>query len=371
MAMELQSRLIFIDTSAFENKNFQFDSHKLDQLCGFLEKRKLHLLTTEITIQEVKKHLKEKAKKAAGTIKKAQKEAMILRNTPTLDCHGIFSAIKEDDINNILMDAFDKFLAISNAEIVPINIVDASIVFENYFNSLPPFCGENKKNEFPDAFALEAVRKVSEEREHLLYVISCDGDMKAYAEQYENIFHLKTVDDLIDLVIRNEAELSKPVSFADKVFTRLEPEIIKTIHAKLSDMEFYPDSSYYLDVDIERIIINQVSVINKNLIEVSQHRATYELEIEISVSAEYSAANYENSPWDPEDREYVFIVTDRLHINHKEKTFVDVSLNYEDELVARATVDDIEFIDSLISLDMDDAEIILQESSYDPDDYEK
>lgn len=63
MTPELQSRLVFIDTSAFENKNFQFSSHKLDQLCGYLEESKLHLLTTEITILEVKKHLNEKAKK--------------------------------------------------------------------------------------------------------------------------------------------------------------------------------------------------------------------------------------------------------------------------------------------------------------------
>ncbi len=65
MTPELQSRLVFIDTSAFENKNFQFSSHKLDQLCGYLEERKLHLLTTEITILEVKRHLNEKAKKSS------------------------------------------------------------------------------------------------------------------------------------------------------------------------------------------------------------------------------------------------------------------------------------------------------------------
>lgn len=371
MTPELQSRLVFIDTSAFENKNFQFSSHKLDQLCGYLEERKLHLLTTEITILEVKKHLNEKAKKAVSTIKKAQKDAMILRNTPNLDCHGIFSDLKEEDISNILIGAFDKFLEVSKAETVPINIVDTSIVFENYFNGLPPFSGGNKKNEFPDAFVLEAVRKTSEERKYLLYVISCDGDMKAYAEQHDNIVHLNTVDELINLVIRNEAELSEPVSFADKVFTRLELEIIKMLHYKLSDMEFYPESSDYLDADIDSIVVNQVNIIDKNIIEVSPHSATYELTIEMLVSAEYSAANYEDSPWDPEDREFVFIVTDKLHAKHKEETFVYVKLNYEDELAARATIEEIEFTDSLISLDIDSAEIILQKSSYDPDDYEE
>ncbi|MFQ1819620.1 hypothetical protein ACK37D_15675, partial [Aeromonas veronii] len=117
--------------------------------------------------------------------------------------------------------------------------------------------------------------------------------------------------------------------------------------------------------------VNQVNIIDKNIIEVSPHSATYELTIEMLVSAEYSAANYEDSPWDPEDREYVFIVTDKLHAKHKEETFVYVKLNYEDELAARATIEEIEFTDSLISLDIDSAEIILQESSYDPDDYEE
>ncbi|MBV7413626.1 PIN domain-containing protein [Aeromonas sp. sif2433] len=370
MTTELQSRLVFIDTSAFESKNFQFDSHKLEQLCGYLKERKLHLLTTEITIKEVRKHIRAKSKDAASAVKKIRKEAMFLRNTPHLDCYGIFKDVKEDDIYDVVSSAFDRFLKLSKAEIVPIGIVDSSIIFDNYFNEKPPFSGINKKNEFPDAFVLEAVRKVSEERRHDLYVISCDGDMKAYSEQYDGINHLSTVDELLDLVIRNEEELKEPVRFADKVFKHLEPMIIQQIRTELSRMDFNPENEYYPDVDIKSLTIESVDMGEKNIVEVSSQSATYEVKVEFKLSVEYLIANYDDSPWDPEDKEYIFIIRDQLCVVHEEEKYARITLDYYDAIVARAEIEEIEFSEDFSSLDIDNGFVSSHQTPYDPHPYE-
>jgi len=169
MSTELESRLVFIDTSAYESKNFQFNKHALGNLCEFLESKRLHLLITKITIDEIKAHLLLKSEESARAIKKIQKDAMFLRNTPDLACYGIFEKVKAEDIYKITLESFEDFLNKSSAEIVDIKNVDSSIVFDKYFKSEPPFGGANKKSEFPDAFVLEAVAKVSKDRGHPLY----------------------------------------------------------------------------------------------------------------------------------------------------------------------------------------------------------
>jgi hypothetical protein len=107
---ELASRSVFIDTSAFEAKNFQFGQYALEKLEVFLKSEELNLIITDVTIKEVEKHLKEYSYKAARLVKKLQKDGRFLRNTPELPCHGIFSKITEDMIYNIVIQKFHFFL---------------------------------------------------------------------------------------------------------------------------------------------------------------------------------------------------------------------------------------------------------------------
>lgn len=79
MSTELESRLVFVDTSAYESKNYQFNEHALGKLCGFIESERLHLLITQITINEIKAHLLSKAEESARAIKKNTKRRYVLK----------------------------------------------------------------------------------------------------------------------------------------------------------------------------------------------------------------------------------------------------------------------------------------------------
>ena len=195
---------------------------------------------------------------------KIQKDAMFLRNAPTLACHGIFEKVKAEDIYKIALESFEKFLDKSSAEIVDIKNVDASSVFDKYFKSEPPFGGANKKSEFPDAFVLEAVAKVSKDRGHTLYVISDDGDMEKYANTLDNLIHLRRVDDLLDLVVRKEDELKAPVKFADSILEQLEEKLIESAKEIISSSEFYSDEMDEFDGEIYQIDIESICINHKN-----------------------------------------------------------------------------------------------------------
>ncbi|WP_299787515.1 PIN domain-containing protein [uncultured Shewanella sp.] len=358
MSTELESRLVFVDTSAYESKNYQFSEHALGKLCDFLESERLHLLITQITINEIKAHLLEKSEESARAIKKIQKDAMFLRNTPELACHGVFEKVKADDIYNIALEKFEGFLEKSSAEVVDIKGVDASVVFEKYFKSEPPFGGANKKSEFPDAFVLEAVSKVSKERGHTLYVISDDGDMEKYAATLDNLIHLKRVDDFLDLVVRKEEELKEPVKFADSILEQLEANLIESVNEIISSSEFYSDEADGLEDEIYQVGIESICINNKNIISVSDEHVEYEIDFEVTLKAYYSIADYDRSPWDPEDKVYMFVLYNDIVKKHTEVFSAYVYIDYMDGIRANAEISELDFTESSFELNEENSEII-------------
>ena len=358
MSTELESRLVFVDTSAYESKNYQFSEHALGKLCDLLESERLHLLITQITINEIKAHLLEKSEESARAIKKIQKEAMFLRNTPELACHGIFEKVKPEDIYKIALEKFEAFLDKSSAEIVDIKGVDASIVFDKYFKSEPPFGGANKKYEFPDAFVLEAVSKVSRDRGHTLYVISDDGDMDKYADTLDNLIHLKRVDDFLDLVARKEEELKEPVKFADSIFDQLESNLIESAKEIIGESEFYSDAANDFDDEIYLIDIKSICINKKNIISVSSEQVEYEVDFEVTLKAHYSIADYDRSPWDPEDKVYMFVLRSHIVKKHTEVFSAYVCIDYMDGIRANAEITELDFTESAFELNGDNSETI-------------
>lgn len=357
MSSELESRLIFIDTSAYESKNYQFNQHALKKLRDFLESGKLHLLITEITIKEVKSHLHLKSIESARAIKKIQKDAMFLRNMPDLPCYGIFERVNSDDIYGIAIESFERFLECSGAEVVSIDQVDNSLVFEKYFNSAPPFGGVNKKSEFPDAFVLEAVNIISQSRGHRLYVISNDGDMKRYTDSSDNMIYLSKIDELLDLVVRKEAELKEPVKFADSIFKDMEGILLNNAKEIIEDSEFYSDYASELDDEVYLAKIESIIVKHKNIISVSAEYAEYEIDFEVTLVANYSVADYERSPWDPEDKEYVFVLRNEFIKRHTELFSAYVNIDYMDGIRANAELSEFDFADSAFELHDDNSEV--------------
>ncbi|MGR5446694.1 PIN domain-containing protein [Vibrio jasicida] len=358
MTAALATRLVFIDTSAFEKKNFQFGQHSLGRLQELIAQEKLYLLITDVTQQEIESHLKKHSEESASKVKKLTKEAMFLRNTPELDCHGIFNIPKADDIFEIVNGKFHELLELESVELVSVQSVNPKIVFDAYFNGLPPFEKESKKHEFPDAFALEAIKKVSLDRCHSIYVISADGDMTSYADQEETLIPLNSVDELIDLVVRNDEELAEPTNFADQIFDELEENIVEIATEHLKYAEFVHTSTEFWDEEIADIKINSVSLSAKNLQDVSTEHADYEIEFEVEVTAEYSVPDYDRSPWDSEDKEYVHIFYNETVIKHKETYSAHVSISYSDGIKANAEIVELDFTDTIFDLNDTDFELI-------------
>lgn len=356
--MELISRLVFIDTSAYESKNFQFGAHSLGRLQELVEEQKIHLLITDVTRREIESHLEKKSEDAASKIKKFRKDAMFLRNTPELACHGIFTNVEADEIQNIVHNKFSELVDNGFVETISVDIVNPQVVFNAYFDNLPPFNNESKKHEFPDAFVLEAVKKISLERDHSVYIVSSDSDMRSVCASVNNFIHLNSVDELINLTLRSDSAYAEPTQFADEIFEQLKDKIIADALAVLKESEFnYADADPYDDV-INSINIESIAISNKNLQDVDAAHAEYVIEFEVIVIADYEFPDYDRSPWDHEDKHYVFVLKNELTLKHKECYTAYLTLTYEDGLKANASIAELSFEDRFFELTNHSSEVL-------------
>lgn len=72
--MELITRLVYIDTSAYERKHFQFGLYILEKLQSFASDSKVHVLVTDITRKEIEAHIQKKVEGALKELENFQKK---------------------------------------------------------------------------------------------------------------------------------------------------------------------------------------------------------------------------------------------------------------------------------------------------------
>ena len=339
---DLKTRLIFLDTNTYISKNFQFESHALEKLRLYMESEDLRLLITDVNISEIKKHIRSRCDEASKVIKEATKSAMILRNAKKLPWAGIFEKLDNDQLYNEITSQFEGFIDSPNVELVKVDIADVGIIFNDYFKGEPPFDTLGKKSEFPDAFILSAINTLSSKRGHKLYVVSNDGDFQRYCARHENLISLATVDELIDIVVRNSDLLAEPAKFADKVYESLEAEIIEGLQAALATADLDPNDDLRGEVEISKIDIDEIGILSKNILEVSREHVVYELRLKLKLTIKYIVTDYDRSPWDSEDKGYLFYLYNEIFKSYTYNPEVTVKIFYEDAIAEDAVVEEIE-----------------------------
>ena len=103
--------------------------------------------------------------------------------------------------DQVAQDAFSEFLNYSNCEILnDAELVDVPSIFDDYFSGRPPFGSEKKKNEFPDAIALNALERTSRERSIGILTVSADGDWENYCKNSKHLYIVKEIEKALSFV---------------------------------------------------------------------------------------------------------------------------------------------------------------------------
>ncbi|MFQ0827208.1 PIN domain-containing protein [Serratia fonticola] len=357
MKQNLVGRLAFIDTSAFKAKNYQFHNHSLKKLKDYSDDEKIRILTTSITIAEVRSHFPVLATDAIRTIEETRTKAKILRNLPENPINGVFDkGLTDDVIITTLNQSFDNFLDGDNIEIVSLNSVDSEAVFKDYFEGNAPF-SIKKKDEFPDAFVLHAIKDLSRKRTYPVYIVSTDGDMKNFCDG-EHLIHLNSIDALIDLIVRNDDEVKEPVKLADDLFEEFKGEIVQRVSDKLSEASYTVDYEDTYDVKLNNVIVT-----GKNIIDLDEESVTFEIELVADIDAATSEPDYDRSAFDPEDQRYIFTFYNVTHRKFFLKASITTTIWFSEKVKAAAELGDIE-MESSFDLESINSQILSFEEKW-------
>ncbi len=289
--------IVFIDTSVFIRENYFSKGNRINTLIQIHNSGLLDFVSTEITITELLKHLREDTE---------QSYKAIINSNAELERKGIKSPINinlEFDAHKSTKSIVDNFIGKTSTYVIRYNeLTSIKEIFDNYFLQKPPFQGKSKKHEFPDAFVLRLLEVYCEHKGlHKIIVLSADNDMKEYESPYLEYRDYKSYiteksaqkETLDEIHYHLEAEQEKCISdIKDKLSNVLQDD--ETIYYNvLSSAEINDINVKGIDVDLD---IEEYSIKEQ-----TEDYYILEIPVTLSYSVEVEYVDYDYAWYDKED----------------------------------------------------------------------
>jgi hypothetical protein len=198
-----------VDTQVFVATGFGYSSKTFKSLKHHFSSDRLRLVMTEITVREVHSRIRLKVAEELARHKKFRKEANVLYNSSISDVRAALDKIDEEAVVTDLQNQFDNFLRESHAHIAPYDEVSAEWILDKYFSGKAPFGNsENKKFEFPDAFAVQVLSDWADKEDLDMFVVSGDQLFRDACAATERLHPKQTLAEVLNHVASDDAQLS-------------------------------------------------------------------------------------------------------------------------------------------------------------------
>ena len=326
-------RYISFDTCYLRSIGFNFDNFFFNKLKKVLVDKNTKIVLSSIVDREIKV---EYIKYLNSIIPEYNKS---LKRIKYLVKAGIIKGeIVKDDYLEKALDEYEKFKRIFNIEIIDLGKADAEYIFREYFDSRGAFGSKDKKNEFPDAVAIDSLLNYCGDNE--LVVISNDEDWvrefkyrglqiidndcvlnnnesKLFKNDSRLLSYLLLVSGVIDNsdcleFLRKDRTLESIVSTEMEMF-------LEDVRYPYDDAEVF--NSQYIGGDIIDCFV------------IDKDETTRTVNINVFYSIEYyiesSFEDYDEGIWDSEDKTYAWVPHYVRSYNMKDKISFIISANYD------------------------------------------
>jgi hypothetical protein len=341
MAAALKTRNVFLDTECFHGGGFNYSSKPFRILASLAAKDEVQVYVTDITVREVLAHITEAVVEVVRAHKRFTQEARILRNSKLKTSTQVLALPDADAVKAELVSQFETFLKETRAIVLPTGNLKAGPVFDAYFQSKPPFGVGKKKDEFPDAFSLAAVRKWCNENKEEIYVVSTDTDMRSACDEDGPLYSLLNVADFLNVLASDDEAMA--------AFLRGEIEKRKQETAHRVVELFEHDLGFILedqDGDVVEVTVSDVSLGEIEILQTTDDHADLEIEATITFDAELSYVDQDNSIWDSEDKTFIFTEYAKETVERERSVQVEISVSFEGLDPDSFNIDDVSIANS-------------------------
>lgn len=293
----LETRNVFIDTSAFEALSFGFTRGVLKILAGT---DNINIYLTAVTEREVRARLGKAASESVHAHKSFGDKSRVLRTLADKAYGALFKKFTAEEVAAHLCRMFDNFLDEASVTVLPVSAVSVDGILDRYFGVEPPFAEGKKKSEFPDAIALEAISQWAAEHDERMYVVAIDGDMKGYCEKDERLIYVESVEKFLDRVV---AEDEASATHVRELIGNNADAIEERIAQDFPSMGFYIDDR---EGDVE-VFVKGVAIDDSAIVRIAKHVATVRVEVTIDFDAHVSYDDLEHAPYDSETKSLIVL----------------------------------------------------------------
>ena len=319
---------VTIDTNIFDAAKFDLcDTSTLKILENYVKSGKIKVVLSDIVVRESKRHIADQVKKICGIMRKARATALEGSTEHLINTIGLGEILRiitnKDELISKGEEMFDDFLRTINAEILGADLIDVGLILGDYFETKPPFeNGEKKKSEFPDAFIAQQIRKRFGETEEVVIVSNDKGFIRACRESENHLF-FNSLGELYNAISKEDAAYDETMA----VIKELQLRISAAVNEYIKDNEnidvhglSYDKDGIESGYDYNEFYLHSISDVTfgvHSVDEISEKTSIVTLSCKADISADCYYEDYANAPWDPEEKNYVFVDTIKMREEHK------------------------------------------------------
>lgn len=256
-------RGITLDTSIFDANGNRFEHGLLAKLKQFAN-TPIEFVLSDVVLGEIRSHVARGAQDAKSKTVAAFKEVgrswQATNEQREAALATLFGTEKPEELAERRIEAFQE--ATEFEEIGSDGRVSIEKMLTAYFSSKPPFgLSASKKNEFPDAIALQALESWAEEQDLILLVVSKDGDWKRYCKEAARLVVVEDLALALSYFHQNaEVACARLAQRLQDGSLRLSDELQRAAQIAVDRINLIPEvsSGYYFDAEIDEVEIKEV-----------------------------------------------------------------------------------------------------------------
>ncbi len=332
--------VVFLDTQAFDAAGFNLRSQHFVALTKHLDSKRLKLLTTDITRAEIAARIEKNVQKEVDAHEKYKKGARVIHLSADKTIAAVFGELDAHVIGKEISATVTEFLDKYEVETLEAMGGDAEPVFEKYFADEPPFGNtSDKKNEFPDAFVIQALEEWIEDNDEDVFVVTNDGLFGAACAKNNRIHVKESIAGLLDYVASDDEALA---NFIREQLKTAKDEIGKQAWQAFEGLGFHVVDEWG-DVEVELTSIRLRG--EPEVIDIAKDTALAEMTFEGRFNAYLSFEDSDTGIWDAEDKQMLFM--DNVSETHprRDQLVVNVSITFDGTDPSEFSVEDVTLIE--------------------------
>ena len=330
--------VIFIDTNVFVKESYFLENNSINKIKELAEDGYVSLLWPEIAFNEVKSHVVRDMLEAFEQV--CCKNTRVLRNDEDFQD---YCQKGKDVVEGKALKLLENFKSKTNAYIIPNSYcTDVDDVFRKYFDKKKPFGSGKKKDEFPDAFIIQALETYCKKMAlKKVLVLTNDKDYVGVSSCLEVVSDYK---QYVSSKIATKLEFGKVSDLLFKNIGCLQTQWQKEILDMLYDDCTYAEYCNYDEVSDVSVVSSEVELDKNEVYIINNDKECYELEVTPYVSfnvelvyydtseASYDKEFYEwyGAEWKKSPIELSVSFTSRVRYDKESKVFSIIESDYDD-----------------------------------------